>query len=73
MLDRFEVELVTDLWVRWMRGTPFATSSVAVRAALLREMQPCFAPREGNGDVPQRDGSSRCCADRPCGSSPSSR
>jgi hypothetical protein len=48
--SRLEFELVTDLWVRWMQGTPFATSSVAVRAALLRELQPCFRPGETQGE-----------------------
>jgi cellulose synthase/poly-beta-1,6-N-acetylglucosamine synthase-like glycosyltransferase len=46
----FEVEVVADLRQRWMRTAPFCSSSVAIRADLLREMQPCFTEGESHGE-----------------------
>lgn len=45
-----DVELITDLPLRWMNGQPLFTSSIAVRAAPLQRMQPCFAPGESHGE-----------------------
>jgi hypothetical protein len=47
---RFGIENVPDLRRRWMQSAPFASSSVAVRADLLRSMQPCFAVGESYGE-----------------------
>jgi glycosyltransferase involved in cell wall biosynthesis len=56
-LDRWDtppaagnIELVQDLHARWMKSTPFYTSSLAVRTARLLQMQPCFAVGESQGE-----------------------
>ena len=45
-----DVELITDLPLRWMCSQPLFTSSIAVRTAQLQRIQPCFAPGESHGE-----------------------
>jgi len=44
------VELINDLPARWLQGTTFFTSSIAVRAALLRNTRPWFPEGESFGE-----------------------
>lgn len=46
----YEVEVVEDLRQRWMRLSPFCSSSVAIRATRLKSMQPCFAEGDHHGE-----------------------
>jgi hypothetical protein len=48
--QHFEIEPVPDLRRRWMQSAPFSSSSVAIRADLLRSMQPCFVVGESYGE-----------------------
>jgi len=45
-----EVERITDLPRRWMRGPAICASATAVRTTRLKQMQPCFAPGESHGE-----------------------
>jgi len=43
-------EIIRDLPGRWMQSSPFFTSSIAVRADVLKAMPHCFAPGESVGE-----------------------
>jgi glycosyltransferase involved in cell wall biosynthesis len=45
-----EVVLVDDLHRRWMETVLFCSSSIAVRATRLHQMQPCFVQGEWHGE-----------------------
>ena len=45
-----EVEMVSDLPTRWLKGPTLFTGSIAVRASLLHSMQPCFPEGESAGE-----------------------
>lgn len=45
-----KVEIITNLPVSWLRGTLLFTGSIAVKAAILKNMQPCFPVGESCGE-----------------------
>lgn len=45
-----KMELIHNLPKRWMESIPFCSSSVSVRARLLKAMQPCFVLGESRGE-----------------------
>lgn len=44
------IEWIEDLRTRWLQGRSFMTSGIVIQTALLKGMQPCFAPGESIGE-----------------------